>query len=537
MSRPVTRRHEPDDLTDPAIAGFPTLRASRSTTPARRGRSTRAGWWVTFAILSALGGLWAVADPIFSVPDEPAHAVYAAAVVRGEFFAETEGIDTTVRVPATYAQAGTTGACFIYDGAVPAGCAEPYVARAGTAEVVTTAGRYPPAYYLFAGSATLVSDGATAVYLMRFLTVFLCAALLASAFASAREMRSAWPVTGIVLACTPMVLFFTGAVNPQGPEIAAGIGLWAAGLALLTRPAAPVGGEEPRVSTRLAVRCVAAAAVLAVVRPMSIVWLGLIVLLVLFARASAPSMRALIRSRALMLGVLAVGLLVACSAAWILARDALQQWSRPTDMPLARAAIVSTAKLDLELHEMVGVFGWLDNWAPGIVYVIWFAAVGVLVALAFAVGTRRERLALAGIVALNLVMPVLSELSSYRQSSFPWQGRYILAFSVGLVVLSGFILAGRIPSGIASRVCRVLVVAVGLAQVVAFIGNLNRYVHGIHGFWFLDEPAWQPPLPAWLLIAAFVLATGAAVHVLLRVLAQEDETDDGAAWNGSLAFR
>lgn len=535
MSRSVSRPHERDEQTDPAIAALPPVRGSRQVPLARRERSTRGSWWLTFAILSALGGLWAVADPIFSVPDEPAHVVYAAAVVRGEFFAPTDGIDTTVRVPATYAQAHTAGACFIYDGTVPAGCAEPYVAQEGTAEVVTTAGRYPPAYYLYAGSATLVADGATAIYLMRFLTVILCAALLASAVASAREMRSPWPATGIVFACTPMVLFFTGAVNPQGPELAAGIGLWSAGLALLATldGRTAVTGD----AKRLILRCVAAAAVLAVVRPMSIAWLGLIVLLVLLARATAPSVRALLRSGSLVLGAVGVGLLIAGSAAWILYRDALRQWSRPTELEFERAALFSVSKLDMELHEMVGVFGWLDNWAPGLVYIVWFGAVGALVVLALAVGTRRERLALATIVVASLVVPVLSELSSYRESAFAWQGRYILAFSAGLVVMSGYVLVGRMPAGIASRVCRGLVVAAGVAHVVAFIGNLNRYVHGIQGFWFVDEPGWRPPMPAVLLIVGFVVVTAVAVVLLMRSFTQDDDLADDVTKGDSLVLR
>ncbi|NEK57225.1 DUF2142 domain-containing protein [Geodermatophilus sabuli] len=497
----------------------PLPRVTGTTGVAGRPSSPRRRWWTAFALLSLLGGLWALADPVFSVPDEPAHAVYAAAAVRGELWAPTTGIDTTVTVPATYANASTAAACFIYDGTVPAGCAELFVAQPGTAEVVTTAGRYPPAYYLFAGSATLVADGATAIYLMRFLTVLVCAALLASAFLSVSERRSPWPLTGLVLACTPMVLFFTGAVNPQGPELAAGIALWASALALFPPPGpAGDGDDAPRVAPRLVLRCLAAMAALALIRPLSVVWLGLIVGVVLLARATGPRLVALLRDRWMLLGGLAVGAMVAMTAVWVLARDALRQWSRPVDLEISRAALFSVSKLDGELAEMVGVFGWLDNAAPGLVQLLWIGAVAVLAVLAAAVGTRRERLALVAVVAISVVMPVVSELSSYRESAFAWQGRYILAFSAGLTVLSGYLLADRFPDDIGWRVCRGLVVAAGVAHLVAFIGNLNRYVHGIDSFWFLDEPGWRPPLPAWLLIAAFILGTAAAVAGLLRVL-------------------
>src|SRR3954453_21881188 len=479
--------------------------------------SERRSWWTAFAVLSLLGGLWSVADPVFSVPDEPAHAVYAVAAVRGQLSAPTKGVDTIVTVPATYANPNTAASCFIFAPTVPAGCAERLLARSGDAHVVTTAGRYPPAYYLYVGSATLLAGGTVAISLMRLLTVLAGAALLASAFSSARRSRSPWPVTALVLACTPMVLFFMGSVNPQGPELAAGLALWTSALALFS--SVPVAGGESvagPVGGRLLARCLIAMAVLAVVRPLSIAGLGLIVVLALVARSTASSLRALLRLRATILGGLVVGLLVAWSAAWILARDALRQWSRPVDMDAGRAARVSVSKLNREVYEMVGVFGWLDTPAPALVYLVWFGAVGLVVVLAAAVGNRRERLALIGVVAVSVMVPVASELSSYRQSGFAWQGRYILAFSAGIVLLSGYVLVGRVPPTLAVRVCRGLVVAAGVAQVVAFVGNLNRYVHGIDGFWWLDATGWRPPLPAAVLILGFLATTAAGVLLLLR---------------------
>src|SRR4051812_36093646 len=359
MSRTVRQASEQD----PACAGVDEGKPGRRRRQDRRKvageGSERRSWWTAFAVLSLLGGLWSVADPVFSVPDEPAHAGYAVAAGRGQLSAPTKGVDTIVTVPAAYANANTAASCFIFAPTVPAGCAERLLARSGEAHLVTTAGRYPPAYYLYVGSATLLADGTAAVYLMRFLTLLACAALLASAFSSARRSRSPWPVTALVLACTPMVLFFMGGVNPQGPELAAGIALWSSALALFSSVRARDSFAGP-VSGRLLARCLIAMAVLAVVRPMSIAWLGLIVVTVLVARSTVPTFRAVLRRRAVILGGLVIGLLVAASAAWILARDALRQWSQPVDMEASRAALFSVSKLDDEVREMVGIFGWLD---------------------------------------------------------------------------------------------------------------------------------------------------------------------------------
>jgi hypothetical protein len=218
----------------------------------------------------------------------------------------------------------------------------------------------------------------------------------------------------------------------------------------------------------------------------------------------------------MILGGLVIGVLVGASAAWILARDALRQWPRPVDMEAGQAALFSASKLDDEVREMVGVFGWLDTPAPGLVYLVWIGAVGLIVGLAAAVANRRERLALIVIVAVSVMVPVASELSSYGESGFAWQGRYILAFSAGLVVLSGYVLVGRVPSTLSVRLCRGLVVAVGAAHVVAFVANLNRYVHGVDGFWWQEAPGWHPPVPASVLTLAFLAATAVGVLLLVR---------------------
>src|SRR4051794_32925819 len=194
MSRTVWQASEQDPACAGVDEGKPGRRRRQDRRKVAAEGSGRRSWWTAFAVLSLLGGLWSVADPVFSVPDEPAHAVYAVAAVRGQLSAPTKGVDTIVTVPATYANPNTAASCFIFAPTVPAGCAERLLARSGDAHVVTTAGRYPPAYYLYVGSATLLADGTAAIYLMRLLTVLACAALLASAFSSARRSRSPWPV-------------------------------------------------------------------------------------------------------------------------------------------------------------------------------------------------------------------------------------------------------------------------------------------------------------------------------------------------------
>lgn len=482
-------------------------------------------WWWAFVPLVLLGTTWSLASPLFSVPDEPAHAVYAAAAVRGQLLVESDGVSTAVDVPSDLADAGVIIQCYAFAADVPAGCAGAY-GRPGdaTEDVVTTAGRYPPAYYLLAGLPTLVLDGAVAVRAMRLVTVLLTAALLASAVASAHARSSSrWPLLGVVLAVTPMVLFLSGAVNPQGPEIAAGALLWSAGLALLGRRALP--GEAAGTERRLVVRVLVAAVVLSAVRPIAPLWLLLGAGLVLAVTARRDVLLPLLRRPLVLLGSAAVFLVALSTAVWVVVADALvqQQVDTYADLPPAEALLISATKLDDGLRQMVGVFGWLDAYPPAFVHIGWFACLGALVLLAASVTDRRGALGLAGLVLLGIVVPVALEVSAYRESAFAWQGRYILPLLVGVPLLAGHLLERR--AGPPGRLVAVVVAVVAVCHTGAFVGALNRYLRGTSSFWFLEPAQWQPPVPVPVLVLSLVAALLLAGALLVR-RADADPGDD-----------
>jgi len=119
-------------------------------------RADRA-WWTSFLVLFVMGALWSLASPIFSVADEPAHVVRAAAVARGQLggrdsTAFVDGqVRTEVRVPLVYATATSLPACYIGRTDVSAGCAPPFAGPKETGPVLTQVGRYPPTYYALVG--------------------------------------------------------------------------------------------------------------------------------------------------------------------------------------------------------------------------------------------------------------------------------------------------------------------------------------------------------------------------------------------------
>src|SRR5437867_1450257 len=77
------------------------------------GSSPRRLWSTTFALVAAVGGLWALANPLFAAPDENSHVVRAVSLDHGQLLGEEQKaplrqhLDVTpealkVRVPAIY---------------------------------------------------------------------------------------------------------------------------------------------------------------------------------------------------------------------------------------------------------------------------------------------------------------------------------------------------------------------------------------------------------------------------------------------------
>ena len=82
---------------------------------------------ISFILLFGLGGVWALATPLMGVPDEPAHVIRAASVVRGDIVPRQSVEDpymSDVDVP-EWAAAAHSLTCFAYDPGIPASCQPP----------------------------------------------------------------------------------------------------------------------------------------------------------------------------------------------------------------------------------------------------------------------------------------------------------------------------------------------------------------------------------------------------------------------------
>ncbi|MFE7526003.1 DUF2142 domain-containing protein [Kitasatospora sp. NPDC057542] len=488
----------------------------------RLASSPRRLWAVAFAILFALSASWSLATPIGGAPDEPAHLIRAAAVARGQVNGtevmvphEVGGIkghwaESGVVLPRIYEDLAETHLCYAFKPWQSADCAPALKHSSGTAEVTTSAGRYHPAYYFAVGWPSLLLPGKTAFYLMRLMSAAICSALVASAVVSAAEWRRrSFTMLGVVAATTPMSLFMFGVVNPNGPEIAASILVWSAALALLRSP-------DPELLNRRLARLGIGAVVLISIRPLGLIWLPGAVFFALLL-GSKDALRAVLRHRATWVwgGLTLVTTVLALL--WSSTHPDHSVINTPRGLtPLAAARKTFDNGLTY-IKQMIGYFGWLDAEPPAATLLLWCAVVVALVLLALCYARLRDALAVLGVLAGIVVIPLVAQAMQARELGMIWQGRYLLPFAVGLPIVCAVICHERLPGGFAWR--RLLMLcsgALAVADFAGFVWALRRITVGNGGSFFISPAHWAPPVgwqPCVALYAVAVVALGLLVAV------------------------
>lgn len=483
--------------------------------------SRRASWWITFVLIGSLGCAWALASPPGGAPDELDHVVTASATARGEIGGDPLSARQKAYMGPGYGQQSAyrsvdvpeilgrgNPACFAFKREATADCFH-FSGSDRIGPVVTPVIWYPPAYYVFVGLVSRpFAPGGITVGVMRFATVLLMAALLASAVASLRRAEpSRLRLAGFLTALSPMVLFLNASVNPNGPEIAAALALWASG-AVLLRELEDGAALDGRLVTRIGV----AATVLALARQDSPLWLGLIVL-TLAVLAGRTHLRAMWRSGRLRVWGAVVVVCTIAQVVWVIGVGTLaaeHSVFAPVELTTSEALRASIGRTFAWYHQAIGIFGWLDTPSPGLTVVLWTMVVGGIVLLAVGLGNKRWSTATVAVLGVTVLLPIVLEFAQARGiGTGRWQGRYVLPLAVGVPILAVFALEReklgvRIASGILPSA---IAVALGAAQIAAFAQSLRRYTVGYDGkIWFFLDPAWSPPLGAIALFVGFIVA-------------------------------
>lgn len=485
--------------------------------------------WVAFFLLAAA---WSIGNPLMASPDEPAHTVKAASVVRGQLVPPDGEGGSAVRVPYFYNLVTAYPICYMFQ-PQDTGVCDPAATRplGETVDAVTPAGRYNPLYYVGVGLPTFFPPGNAVLYAMRLVSAALCTFFLALGMRSLAQTPNArWAVPGAAAALGPMVVFLASTVNPAGIEIAAAFALWCQLLTLLRHP------DPGRTVSRMGWIALSTV-VLVNARGLSLLYCAVIVAIALLVSRWSTFLD-VVRTRGTWpaFGVAVAGCVAA--AGWVLGTNSLGSGgtlAHPdlTFVVAAKTTVLSTAAY---VQNMIGQFGWMDTNLPTLVLLAFAGAAGAVVVLALAFGTWRERAALVLVTGLTFVLPVLIHASQAKYLGIIWQGRYILPVAIGIPLLAGYVLAervGALPPANRTALARpgaamatVVAGALGAVQLVAFAVNLHRYVNGTDGGWFSLAPdAWLPPLPLAAVVALAVLGAAAFAVALARAAWSLDGQD------------
>lgn len=482
------------------------------------------------ALAVAVVGLlatWVGSEPGFGGPDEISHYLRGASIPEVGLEGEVvRGLDLSgytpqqqvvvaqefrrVRVGPGLSPGGRT--CHLGVDAPSAACLDDLPpSDAGPSEQLTSVGTYPPATYVLPGfAAALARDPLDAVAAGSATSAVLCALLLLSGLVVLHRpgVGPLW-LAGPIVALSPQVLYLGAALNPSGPEIAAGVALGSS-LLRLARPA-----SRPRGAIAVAA---ASACVLLLARSVSPAWVPAHLAVVGLLVGPRGLRRAVASQRGPLLGAgAAVGVAALLAAAWSI--------SNGTDaavglVPLGAAVSdgVREAWIATTRHSVFAP-GYLDIPVPGWITTVWRLMVFALVVAALVVATTRQRIALFGVCAAAFGAAALLQAALLRNTGFPVQGRHVLPLLVLVPLLAGDIVAERadqLPARLRAWLAASLAVPAACAHVGAWWVVARRAAVSMDGPWvFLGRQEWDPPLGwvAWALL--LLLGAGGLVLAAL----------------------
>jgi hypothetical protein len=373
-------------------------------------------------------------------------------------------------------------------------------------------------FYLAVGWPTLVIDGAKGLYAMRLVSAALCSALLALAFVALRSLpRFRWATLALAAGVTPMTLFLSGTVNPNGLEVAATVAVFSL---LVTAFSAP----SPRAVLAWRIAGIAVVSLLLVnTRMIALLWL-LLALVAALLLSDRVALRTVFRWWPTWVAVGIIGAVSATVALFYLRPRPLTPAYQPTGAGSTWFEGFSWAA-DQTVSFMSGwiaQFGWMEIPLPALALAIWACVGGGLLLIGVTLGPVRLRIAALLIGLAIVLVPPFSQAAVVGVAGFIWQGRYTLAPAVMLLVLAGIGLDRALREPGEERrtalLVRVVVVLLAVGQAGAFLWMLRRYVTGMTATttWLdlVRAPVWQPP-GGWLLVALVAALAAAAGAVLV----------------------
>lgn len=480
-------------------------------------RRAAGGLFLAFFVMS---GCWALATPLYSAPDEPAHVIKAAGTVRGQLLGNDlpDSNVTAMRVPAWMGPGTEIPYCYRFDPAVDASCAPKLGSDLTEVDTPARAGKYPPFYYALVGWPTYLSSPTLLLLVMRLGSAVLGAAFLAAACITAVNGRSTKRLlVGIALAMTPMVFYLLGSVNPNGLEVAAAVCVWTIGVILAGEGLPSDRGRELRLLIWLGLS-VSALALSRSASPMFVAVIAFVLLL--YAERGVVRKLAQDRRVWILAGLLA--LVGGVAAFMVLQADPYPGPVETIDpRGFSDRLLRSLGQQDDYALQMVGVFGNLDTPAPVPVVVAWAAGAGALLVLALNSRSVRAIAALLLLCVAVILVSSITEAMALKTMGVFWQGRYSLPLAVGIPILASGRLSKRsaLSPGARRRILVGSAVIWGLAQLICLIWVAHRFSVGVPAGWSFawSNEGWRPLVPFPVTFACFAAAAAYAGYVLVTL--------------------
>ncbi len=448
-------------------------------TPAKR----IALMWVIGSLLLQLA--WISALPPFAGVDEFDHAYRASAVAHGQITTDhvsaTDGRGELVVVDRSIAEAARPQ-CEARTYTGPDNCRAVADSGAGLVTIASAAASYNPAFYFVVGHAAEPFHGAYALYVMRLVAALLCSLFLGlAAWVTCLWARTRWPLVGLMVASTPVLVYSASIASPNGLEMCAALSVWAALLGLAR------ADRGPTRQRKLLLAVLPGALVLTTIRAMGPALLLLIVatcVAVIGVRATFSIAR---RHLPVVLPALLVVLTATVSNVWWIVTQAPNARENTALVPLQHPVANSLQQLPLWFFQSIAAFPSRTEQAPLAVYLLYMAAFFGILALGWRTAARSRRLAVlaAGVATVALSVGVNSYF--YSTDGDVWQGRYGLPYAVGIVLISALALDEKRWSPVHSRsLLRIGWVALTAAQVVGVTSVALKMID--------KEPSVQDPV-------------------------------------------
>ncbi|MFM7489026.1 MAG: DUF2142 domain-containing protein [Actinomycetota bacterium] len=463
-------------------------------------------WLSLMAVLLPLCATWALTNPMFASPDEPAHMARAQGFSRFDFTPPYETDGLPMNAPE----------CYRFIANVTADCADLAWGVDGT-EVETKTRDYPPLFHAVAAVPVLFVSGLDGAYAMRLWMAFVCCALLAWAGALLiRPGRGPWPVVGFTVALTPMSMFVSSTVNPSGITLS---------LSLLVAAGAVARWMYGDGARNAVVAMAAGAPSLLLVRRDSALWVLVLAVSLMPLALSGSRIRARLRaldprSWSVRGRVIGLGVAVAVVASAV-------KWIGPIVHRLVTTGEVAgngsrwqgLGSMRVYLDHMIGTFGWIDTFIGRTAFSVAAAVCVVVIGLGFASVNRRLVMAEGVSLVALFATPVVFGMFIYPY----FQGRYMLPIWVIVAVMASLGIASA-PSARLGRpaLAAVLLVVWGGVHVWSLLQNLRRYAVGYRGtWWFTSNAPWAPPtMSNRVAVLMIVVASAMSAIALAYVVTQ-----------------